>query len=272
MKDKVLVVALDGMDKELVKQYGIEFFTENEDYGPVDTSFTRYTKTNEIFASFITGRVPEKHGVYALNKWDHDMIGRFEHWSGQYKFFRKWKGIRGLCYEFLGLDSKRWYREKDIQTDTIFDSIDKSKPLFIPSFNPEPSFCTDYPASLLNNGFTRKEVRDEIIRNTRNRASELFDLTEDFWDFVMVHFHDPDMIHHLEFEDYERDYDRLAELCQEIEEKFEDWKIIYFSDHGLPEGLAHRPRGFYSANFELFEDKESPSVTDFRWRIEEILE
>lgn len=52
MKDKVLVVALDGMDKELVEEYGIEFFTENEDYGPVDTSFTRYTKTNENFRIF----------------------------------------------------------------------------------------------------------------------------------------------------------------------------------------------------------------------------
>lgn len=121
MQDKVLVVALDGMDKELVEKYEMDFFTENEEYGPVDTTVTRYTKTNEIFASFVTGRAPEKHGVYALNKWDRDTINRFEHWSGQYKFFRKWKGIRGLFYSLLGLNSnggivKKTYRPTQYST------------------------------------------------------------------------------------------------------------------------------------------------------------
>lgn len=278
MGRKTLLVAFDGMDKELIEKFDLENIRQKE-FGTIDnsTGITR-VMTSELFASFITGDTHEEHGITGLKK---GQSRRKDSFLGRIRNFGVAK-ILGF-YSFLDLvtekDEVRKYLAKDLQSETFFSKIERAKSLYIPVHSPDPLFMLGHPHAVKKFGDEYNLV-EQTKFNTESRLYEgigsqpgLFDLTKDFWDFIMIHLHDPDPLQDTGVGDLEERYQKLDSIAQEIIEDFDGWTIIFMSDHGRPikESIAHEhnENAFYSCNKELFGER-TPHITDFYDRILEL--
>ena len=59
---KVLIIALDGLEFDIVKRYELRNLRQKV-YGKIELNNFKKIYTPIIWASFITGLPPEKHGV-----------------------------------------------------------------------------------------------------------------------------------------------------------------------------------------------------------------
>lgn len=268
---KVLVVAFDGLDYDLIQEYGLENVKQQE-FGTIDNSTgVSSIVTDELFASFITGKTWEEHGVRGLNRIESPVLKRIEDLN-RYGFFQKFRSIRERIYEILPFvkGDTRGYTKKDIESETLFDIIENSEAIDVPSYNIGYSYQI---LRHLDHGLDK--VSEELDRFTKWKKWELFEAMEEDHDFLMAHFHKPDHIHHWfweidRMEKVEKTYEEIDELAGEIIQKAEGEfdTIIFFSDHGLPEVEegGHNEKAFYSCNHELFPDS-TPHITDFFDRI-----
>lgn len=276
---KVLVIALDGLDKKLITECGIECVRQDE-FGTIDNSTgINSLVTTELFASFITGETSEVHGVVDLGKKRSNLLNTVETKINTNKLFRKTKGLRSRIYNLIPyLDSTNTYvTRKDLSAPSFFEEVSPSKAIDVPAYS------TGYHVKLLDileeHGVS--EARQELERFTQSKKRELFESLEDDYSLVMAHFHKPDHIHHWYWEvgrdqEVKDMYKQIDSMCAEITEKAkaEDFDtIILMSDHGLPdvESGGHNENAFYSCNHELFGDK-TPHITDFHDEIVELAE
>lgn len=136
-----LVIAIDGADFELLKKYGCDEITEMKEFGKINNYDGIYKrKTEELFASFLTGETYEKHGIKDMKKWTDPKIGKIldffdwdfgkRHVPGYYRFKKILFGIaRGFDIKKIG------YSKEDLKSETFLDNITNSKSLFFPSYN-----------------------------------------------------------------------------------------------------------------------------------------
>lgn len=261
------------MDKELIEKYELENIPQ-EEFGSIDNSTgIRFRYTSELFASFITGENCEEHGVVRLCRHDKSRFKRFIN-SGILPAYLT-ENVRGITFldnlvtgalrSALGIDLTK-YDKSDLKCPSIFEELDAAKPLFVPSYNPDPRWQLRLPHGVADFE-ERSEVRKYSKKLTESRFSDLKNLSFEFWDFVMIHFHDPDPQQDLQLGNYRQDYERLDNLAGEIIELVpENWTIIFMSDHGRLEGKEHNKKAFYSCNQELF-PKSEPRITEFKDKI-----
>lgn len=280
--DRLLIVAFDGMDKDLIEEFELQNIPQ-EEFGTLDnhTDITRIM-TSELFASFITGKTHEEHGITGLKKGENRR-------RDSYKSKLKNLGISNVpgFYRIYSLlfekNDKRKYLPGDLQSKTIFSKADAGKSLYVPVHSPSPLFMLGYPHSIME-----FEGQYDIIKNTKfdtNRRLKggiggqpgLFDISKEFWNLVMIHLHDPDPIQDIGVDkpDLEKRYRELDEIAGKIKEEFTGWNIIFMSDHGRPKDTnaahEHNENAFYSSNIDLFEE-QTPKITDFHDKIIEELE
>jgi hypothetical protein len=284
--ENVLLVALDGLDKELIDDFGLENVNQ-EEYGKIDNQTgSKYVKTSELFASFITGTNHEEHGVTGLTRsqdsWKWRVIDsicterRVTDVRGFYrlKMFLKW---------FLNADDEIRYTKEDLEVDTLFEKTENSRAMFVPSYNPDILWEAglEFEAGKFGRGKEgNARYWDERSYEIR-KEKFLHELENDIVsprDFLMVHFHRPDLYQHMYGDPSGDLYDeeKLRELYRETDEFAGEVKekaleagydrIIFMSDHGLPEIKEHNENAFYSCNKELFGSKV-PKLTDFHDRI-----
>ncbi|WP_217907042.1 alkaline phosphatase family protein [Candidatus Nanohalobium constans] len=278
-ENSVLVIAFDGLDKELIEEFDLEH-VKQEEYGSIDNKTGMSSiKTSELFASFITGKTREEHGIKGLKK--------EEHWLPSLIPSKVAQKVRGgytvkQILRDIAKQGDRQFDKRDLEGDSIFEEIENSKAMYVPGYNPSP-FWTKHG--------TGRDLRDlsmekrpwgyfwDAHEHTR-RKNEIFRPVNKWHDFLMVHIFRPDMHQHCygdpnlstydenKLEELYKDTDDLAE---EILEYFsEDYDtIIFMSDHGLPTENGHNENAFYSSNRELF-GEEVPKITDFYDKILEI--
>lgn len=274
----VLVVAFDGMDKELIEEYGLSNITQ-EEFGTIDNSTNITTiVTYELFASFITGENWEKHGIVGLTRPENNILNSVEKLRAK-DFFQKTNRLRKKLYSSIPLVNGefRKYNKEDLKTETFFERIENSKAIDIPSYN--IGYSIELMPILENHGL--KEAETELDRFTKWKKWELFEEMKKDHDLIMAHFHKPDHVHHWYWEvgkmaKVKETYHEMDEFAGEILEKAEENgfdTVIFMSDHGLPdvENGGHNENAFYSCNHELFGD-ETPQITDFHDKILEIVE
>lgn len=273
--EKVLVVAFDGMDKELIESYGLENVSQKE-FGSIENSAgIKERMTSELFASFITGTTHENHGVEGLST-SLDWRDRFVEY-----IFPRWtiENIPGMfrLKTLVRGDSQkeRTYTKSDLNEQTLFEKIELSLPLYVPSYNPDPIWHTGFPHKITPN-FSEESWVDITRWHTEARLNfgignqpAFFDVSKGFWEFIMLHLHDPDSFQDTGLGNLEEEYDRLDRITEEILTEYEGWTIIFMSDHGRPDGRQHNENAFYSCNKELFGD-ETPHITDFHDTILEL--
>jgi hypothetical protein len=289
MPEKILVVAFDGLDKELIEEFKLENIIQDEFGGIDNTTDVKKIYTSELFTSFITGKNWEEHGVYGLNKWSNDKKGKLVDSLIPENLLEKRRGfhrIRETMKSGLGARETK-YEKGDIPCDTLFEKIENSRPIFVPGYNPSTFWLIEADLRPLEFGKTPGETMEHYdTREFRHRKEKLFSELENEFvparDFLMAHFHRSDTFHHM-YGDPEGNYDeeKLREMYREMDElagkikskaleKGYDY-VVFMSDHGLPAEIGHNENAFYSSNKPLFSDSE-PKITDFHDRILELVE
>lgn len=280
--EKVLVIAFDGLDHDLIQEYGCEALQQQE-FGQIDND-TGITKrvTSELFASFITGETHEDHGVTGLNKFENERLNTIEDRFGGLLPMKKTKGLRYSLYaaiNSIGGGKKRTYRSEDLKATTLFEEIPGAISLNVPAYDRNAWIDMGPAAILEKHGIEAVERHLEAEHEHRKR--ELFEqLGKHPAPLLMAHFHYPDTIQdifHKFGEEQEEDgripdtYERMDRLAETIIEEADGYDtIIFMSDHGLPDQTEHNKRAFYSCNRELFPDR-IPHITDFHDRILELI-
>lgn len=278
---KTLVIAFDGLDYELVKEFELENILQKHHNRIDNTTQMSKRMTSELFASFITGKTAEEHGIKSLTTWTNPRIAAFEQKVEDIDFFRRFSGLRQAIFESLGVLNARKikYRKEHLKTDTIFEDVENSRAMFIPSYNPSPYWVIGAGLEPFKYGYDTKETAQ--IWDTREyeyRKNMLFrELESDIIparDFLMCHFHRTDVYHHL-YGDRDANFDKakLRELynetdalAEEIKQKAEQKgyeQIIFMSDHGLPTDKQHNENAFYSAKKQIFNAQQTPHITEF---------
>ena len=293
MENSILVVALDGLDYELIQKYGCDELTEMEEFGKID-NHTGISKimTSEEFACFITGESWEKHGIKGLFYWNNSKLAKLrdilvpEYLAKNVRGFTFLKKTLGNLFDLEKLKHKK----SELESDTLFEKVPKSKPMYIPSYNPSMVWFLNGFGGPLKYGYTVEDIMNfwkerEFKVRKRNLEKEIENNSRNF---LMCHFHLPDTFHHfyadkylfsekketnIDEKDLENFYREINSFVKEIKRKAEDKYdiVIFMSDHGLPTEKEHNENAFYSCNKELFGDKE-PHITDFHDKILELTE
>lgn len=283
MDAKVLVLAFDGMDHELINKFGLTAITQ-EEFGKIDNKSNMSSiKTSELFASFITGANYESHGVRGLEttvdkkKLLDSVFPKLlmDNLKGAYR-------LKEVLSAALGNYKGKRYSKEDLKGVTIFEKIENSRAMFVPAYNPSVFWAVGAEAMPLGKGYSKEETVNyydsrEFSYRKEELMSELGNEILGSRDLLMCHIHRLDMYQHL-FGDEEVHYDEtklkrlyleLDDLANEIQEaalKSGYDYVIFMSDHGLPTEEGHNENAFYSCNKELFGD-ETPHITDFHDKI-----
>jgi hypothetical protein len=279
MSEKVVVIAFDGLDKKLIEEFGLENLNQQE-FGSIDNvSGMSSIKTSELFASFITGKNFEDHGIKGIRKWNSQKVEKTEKIISKLPLSNKTVGLRKAIIESLNrLDAKqRKHLKEDLKCETIFEKVDNSRSMFVPSYNPSVFWVSECDAAPFKFGYSYQEaVKHYDTREHRYRKNQLLSELENEIvgprDLLMCHIHRSDFHQHMYGnEDSVFDKQKLEKLYTEIDKVAGKIKqkalssgydrIIFMSDHGLPTGSSHNENAFYSSNRPLFE--EEPKITDF---------
>lgn len=282
MTERILVIAFDGLDKDLVERFELENVIQ-EEFGSIDNN-SQMTKrmTSELFASFITGKNHAEHGIEGLVKPNSATKKKIVEFFRARKlkdnvrgYTRFWKALKTF------LDYKQVkYSKNDLKTDTIFEELIDSKALFIPSYNPSLFWMTGADFELLqkDGSYSLDDYNSLLNRDFEFRRRRLFrELeSENPPAFLMAHFHKVDTLQHLLSEEsssqlkpFYEEIDKLAGKIIELAEPKYD-EIIFMSDHGLPTKSQHNKKAFYSSSKPYF--KSEPHITDFYHKFIEKLE
>jgi len=280
-KGSVIVIAFDGLDKNLIEEFDLETITQKE-FGSIDNNTKISVRsTSELFASFITGENYRKHGIEGLTIRNNEYIQSLEDSLPDNVFFNKFKGIRESFYSTDLIDAmKRKPEKKDLGSETIFEKVNDSRAMYVPGYNPSKLWKYGFSmGKLLSLGNSKIEIENFLRdREFKVRKEKLFsELENDIVSprkLLMCHFHLSDWMHHLYGDKKSGNWNRkkLLKLYNELDDFARDIKhrakkagyehVIFMSDHGLPDKEAHNKNAFYSSNTELFGD-QTPHITDF---------
>ena len=286
MGKKVVVIAFDGLDKELVDKFDLENVSQEENGGIDNHTNVKGIKTNELFASFITGKSYEEHGIGNMTKYVNEVKGKFIDLISIKPLRNKVRGFHRL-YRVLRkvFDAKRiYYGKEDLEIETIFEKIENSQAMFVPSYNPSIFWVSCSWSNPIEYGYPPIKAIDlwKTREHSFRRKSLFSEIGSEIIsprDFLMCHFHRPDIEQHIYLKPYNEDGEKLFKAYKELDELAGEIKdkaleagydtVIFMSDHGLPAEGGHNENAFYSCNHELF-GEENPHITDFHDKILEL--
>ena len=262
---KVLVLALDSLEYDLVEKYDFKNLKQVE-YGktilPVEHG--EPIRTPAMWVSFITGKPPEVHGITGRKQFKGTGWGWLRRNIGAHLGFVKGKS---KILEKLGVDMVREGREH-LKVNTLFDYIPKSIYYNIPGYNEsdENWEIRERMALAIEQHRGLREAREQMEEIYVKRREEFLDALEGDWELMMYHFFILDAMQHMfswEEEYVESLYGRFEELTGIVQEKLgedPDFLLLIVSDHGQSKG-KHTYYGYYSSNRPL--NLEDPKLTDF---------
>lgn len=275
-KRSLLIVAFDGLDYDLIQEYGCSTFLEMDEFGTLDnTTGVHKRKTPELFASFITGTTHEHHGIKSFKK------SAYQPFS-DVLMPPSWMQDRipGLTAYNRAVKSAFKYhmpQRRDLCAPTIFDLVSDSEALNVPVYN-ENSFIERFTLPL-EKGYSLATVERDIAAEHWYRQKELRDAIQQQPRLLMAHFHKPDAYQHFYAPDGTVRSDKLRQVYDEIDRLAADIlrlaedrydTVLFMSDHGLPEGDQHNRNAFYASTTETGLD--TPHITDFHDLVLSIVE
>ena len=251
-KMRLLILALDGLDYDLVVKWRLKNLMQTC-YGRHRTIVSpRYGEplTPTIWASFLTGKRPEEHGVDGWYTY-----GRFLDKIRFMPIIRWVKGKRRLLSK-LGL-KPRIVDRRDLRTPTLLDIVKPSKALFVPAINEPTWIHREYEEALMR-GLGNYIAKIWEIHGFRKRAF-FKELGNGFWKLFMAWFDIADLLghvcickHRLELLKAYMDLDRLVVQAKKI--LGDDVILLIVSDHGIrpaEDGGGERSEhGFWSLSVE----------------------
>lgn len=282
------MVAFDGLDYELIKQFDLENI-QQEEFGKIDNQKNiSAVMTSELFAGFLTGETHESHNVTGVHYYQKDWRGRILELLDEYGLPENVRGfltLKQVLKDVLKVNEIR-YSKEDIKLPTLFEEIENSRPMFVPSYNPDlfwETYCETQPLKYRYGKQIYLSFWKNRVFEHRKRMffSELENDIIGARSLLMCHFHYVDQIQDMNKDrcvrgDYEDQlksvYGKFDQLAGNIKEKALDRgydSVIFMSDHGRPKESEHNENAFYSCNKELF-GEETPHITDFHDKIIEL--
>jgi len=273
---RVCILALDALEYDLVEEFNLQNIKQLE-YGKIDVSASKDLATPVIWASFITGLPPEKHGLNMkdVTQWRSPLIDKLRQLSIKMKLDRI-KG-KGKIFEFLGFEHRSFYEEmiaefRSRQTKTLFDIIPNAKALSVP---PYKTWISRETQLLFGQAIEKEEKRGvfeehiwNIFEQKRDKCIRI--IQEGNWNLFMAHFMFADLLGHI----YAGNSTKMFGVYAKAEQLVEDVRsviadetlLLVVSDHGMKafgKGMYgdHTDHGFYSSNAEL--NLVNPKITDF---------
>lgn len=273
--NKILILAFDGLEYELVKKFRLKGLKQRV-YGYIDVSDFTHILTPIIWRSFITGLDPKEHGVYSWWRVSNNKyIDRIAHWIrynlpiikniSNYKLRRLLK-VLGI----LKLTDR-----SDISYPTIFDYAENPIALFIPSYNEEPWIREAYSKAMN----TSVQAFDKVLWEIHKyRVSKLMKALRRDWDLLMAWFDLADWTGHIYMGRSNikmlKAYLELNRLASMVSRLINDKTLLMIvSDHGMMPGESggeHSPRAYYSFNKDI--NWRPKKITDYFHFIKEILQ
>lgn len=272
---RTLVIIFGGMDSERIDQFGLKSVIDGEYQGTIDISTINNVQPDELLATFLTGCPSSDHGVQGSMHFTNKRVQKFDNILPNILVsFRRW------LYSFLDNNISRFdnrfrrWIAADLDCDTIFEKISNSKPICIPSYNPEPQWCI-YRNTIRPNEYPdlgEAAARELIEKNLHWRKSKLTSALEGDYSLIMIHFQFIDSIQHLYGQNlddtdkireaYHRMDDYAAELrTQAAEVGIEN--IIFMSEHGRPhpaDGKIHYRNPFFNSTWSP--ERETPTLLE----------
>lgn len=271
---KVFVLALDGLEYDLVEKWRLRNLMQSK-YGKIILSSDYYHKdvhvpyTPIIWASFITGVPPERHGIK-----DFFTYGKTLDFIRNLPVIRWIKGKKKILRK-IGM-KPRTVEERDLNVKTIFDIIKPSIAVDVPAYNEPAEYFYRRNKALKDRGL--KGYEEEIWKIHKERKKKVFENLQKDWKLFMAYFTIADLMGHLHIAKRLRRlkiaYDELDVLASKLKEALpEDTVFLVISDHGMkPESDgtgSHSSHAFYSLNIET--DWEPKDITDFHKKIIDFL-
>lgn len=273
--EKICIIALDALEYDLVKEFNLKGLMQKE-WGRIDVTMFRDLSTPIVWASFITGLPPEKHGLKLKGLTRLHEFLRFVPEKLRHKFplqtrrrFFKTTRIRKEQREIYE-DIREQFKSKNFTT--LFDVIHNSVVISVP---PYQQWIKPETMRLMKETVERKVpfvIFEEHVRSVflRKRRKLLDAIKLGGWSLLMVHFMFIDLLAHFKI----RNKRKMLEIYSEAESLVEEVKdclekktcLLVVSDHGMKfdEDLKfgeHTSHGFYSCNRKL--GLANPKITDF---------
>ena len=281
---KVLVVIFGGMDHELLDKWDCTNLKQAQ-WGKVtvDHLWQDRDVATQITAQLITGKTWEENGVNERKKstivYRNRNIQNLE--NRLLKKIRFGRGTRKNLYAALRWADiySREFLKKDLRCPSLFDLVENSKAVYVPAYNPEPSWALG--RNILNPhhypDLGPEAAEDLLEKNYNWRRKKFMEALEEEppYQLLVAQFQYIDSSQHL-YLDYsepermdlvEQAYWKMdafaGEILKKAESRYE--RVLFISDNGAARKRGFRPthhnRPCYSVNSETKLDQTN--IRDF---------
>lgn len=255
---KVFILALDGLEYNLVNRYSLAALKQAH-YGKIELTGVEEILTPIIWGTFVTGKIQAKKKV-TIKKWDKNLVNRVSRclsWLG----LNRIKGKGGIL-EFFRLAKRIDHTIEDYTTrgeTTIFDLAKNPVSIQVPTINDRGLFRKTAPllGEVLSNPQNERRYLNRFWEDYRTIKAQIYERLSGDWDLFMVHFQLLDILGHL----YAgrggiqlfKGYSTMNWLAHDLQKAIlpSDVHFLIISDHGMkPLGRFgdHSDYGFWSSN------------------------
>jgi len=267
---RVAIIGIDGLEYELVEKFGMKNLMQ-EEHGKTDLSDFDLIITPPIWASFLTGLPPEKHGIQEMYEWQSRLLKRIERSTRGIKWLKKFES-KSQILKRLGF-KKTYPAIKERGIKTIFDYVSESLALNVPTYNRS---LDRYQSNLIKSALKQPRIFgkkfETYVYDKFYTEKDIFIKTFCKSDLNLIMGYTPmaDCLGHV----YRGDLTKMWEAYAILDDFIGDVKalaeenvhILVISDHGMKlfeETLYgdHSDYGFYSSNKTL--GLNNPRITCF---------
>ena len=267
----VLVVIFGGVDHEFLSRWDCKNLKQAQ-WGKVqvDKLWDQRDVATQITGQLITGKTWEENGISDRKKVTYKYPNKVIRWLEESIFpetGRKVTARRHAVYHALGYRVRAFSREflkDDLTCPCLFDIVENSKAVYVPAYNPEPTWALDrnildprqFPALGVEAAL---DLREKHYQWRRKRFMDAL-LNENPYQLLVGQFQYIDSSQHLYISYHEEErmdkveeaYWRMdsfaAEIIGHARGKYD--KILFISDNGAARKKAYKPthhnRPFYS--------------------------
>lgn len=282
---RILVIIFGGADYKFIEEFNCTNLMQKE-FGKVtvDNLWKNRDVATQITSQLISGKSWEKSGIKGRKKYTNPIVEKLEKQIfKKYKipFQRKTGHLREGFYNTFSTLSfkKRNYLKEDFKCNTLFEMVHNSKAVYVPSYNPEPSWALRrnildpraYPE------FGIRGALDLLEKNFFWRKKRFFESLKKNYQLLITQFQFIDSLQHLylvytkkpQMEKIKEGYYRIEDLVKEIKNNALNYDMILFiSDNGAAHekgGSTHYNRPFYSINHK--KSLVKTNIRDFYYHI-----
>lgn len=284
---RVLVVLFGGVDFRYLEKFDCRNLKQAQ-YGrlDVDELWGDRDVATQITSQLITGETWRESGVLGRKRYTNERTEALEKRMIRTRarrhpmlapLERKTRFLRTGFYALAPGFSPRQrnYVRTDLECETWFERVPNSEAVYVPSYNPEPSWALDrnildprYYPSLGEAG-----ALDLAEKNFSWRRKRLLEESDSDHDLLVAQFQILDSLQHLylvysdepQLDEVEAIYDRIDAFAAEIVRTFDQYdRTLFLSDNGAATtrpGRTHCNRPFYSVSDACEVDGEN--IRDF---------